>query len=275
MFLPFLAQVASGNSITAVTKGITDRIQLDGGGFAMTPLQRRRLDAKVRGVLAQIGTLPQFWYDFNFSMDLNTTGATKVFNLGTSGATGDGTLVNSTQGVAIINNAQSRKSARFTGTTNADNTRITTTQPTLVDDQTFFAKLRLNSVAVIHSLFGASTANNSAFYIASTTPRLRFDKAGAFNIANGTVTTLATATDYSIALTNSTAKAYAGYINGAVEAMSSPNGNPHAQTFVTNSLSLVTSFSGADRLMADVEGLMIFNSVLTPANIAYLNTLYT
>jgi hypothetical protein len=208
-------------------------------------------------------------------MDLNTAGATKVFNLGTSGATGDGTLVNGTQSTVIVNNAQSRKSARFTGTTNANNVRITTSQPTLVNDQTFFAKLRLNSTSVIHSLFGANTANNSAFYIASGTPRIRFDKAGAFNIGNGTATTLATATDYSIALTNSNAKAYVGYVNGAVEAMSAPGGNPHAQTFVTNSLSIGTSFSGADRLMADVEGLMIFNTVLTAPQIAYLNTLYT
>jgi hypothetical protein len=206
-------------------------------------------------------------------MDLNTAGATKVFNLGTSGATGDGTLVNGTQSTVIVNNAQSRKSARFTGTTNSNNVRITTSQPTLVNDQTFFAKLRLNSTSVIHSLFGANTANNSAFYIASGTPRIRFDKAGAFNIGNGTATTLATATDYSIALTNSNAKEYVGYINGAVEAMSGTN--PHAQTFVTNSLSIGTSFSGADRLMADVEGLMIFNTVLTQTQVAFLNTLYT
>jgi hypothetical protein len=260
------------SDLNANTVAIINRIANAVGGYNLSEDQEIALDNKVKSILTANGSLPVFWYDFNFSMDLLTAGATKVFNLGSSGDTGDGTLVNATQSTLIVTNAQGRKSARFTGTTNLDNGRITTSFPTLVNDQTFFAKLRLNSTGVIHPLFNASQTGASAINISTTTPRVRLDNAGVAVIGTSG-STLAISTDYSIAVTNSASKAFVGYINGANDSFTGTN--PHAQTFLSRNLTIGTAAAGADRLRADVEGMMIFNTVLTAPQIASLNTIYT
>lgn len=80
---------------------IRDRLAND--GYFLTPTQQEYLNTRVNLFISTVGVLPDLWVDGGISFNINTPSATKFYNLGSSGSTGDGDLVNGNIGTRIIN----------------------------------------------------------------------------------------------------------------------------------------------------------------------------
>lgn len=173
--------IVIGYNVEPETLAIYTRIQGASGGFTMTPDQVLYLNNKVVAIkTANSNVLPAFWYDAAVSVDYGNILATKVFNLGTAGASGDGTMTNG-QVSSMTAGSDLNKYFSFTS---ASSQSIQTTYPTQKTG-TWFSVLRPSAAAAERVVFG--TSGNAATVLQVTNlQRLQLERAFQAAIATST-----------------------------------------------------------------------------------------
>lgn len=143
-------EISDNASLDPHVTTVSNRIKANANGYTLNTQQLMYLDTLIKNTkiatggtydsttkLVTGGSLPYVLFDANVSVNLNNSVATKVFNLGSAGATADGTLINGNVG-SMVGGLGTQRYFTFAA---ASSQSIDTTQPTKVEG-TWLANVR-------------------------------------------------------------------------------------------------------------------------------------
>jgi hypothetical protein len=185
--------LGSGASTTYIATEYVQQLDVDplastiiasmtAGGYNLSTVRRTQLDTRIKNIKAAINggvytpstSFPfAIYWDANFSVDTSIASNTKVWNLGTLGATGDGTMTNGNASNMVVTAANGRR--YFQGTAANSRYILSTHTPTVTSPLTMYALVNrtasaqqtlmavLNKVSVLPFLAAAGNKAGVAY----------------------------------------------------------------------------------------------------------------